>query len=203
MRKLFTLLLALLLVVPIVSPAYLQPEDIKFRAGGPQRYNEYFYDPRVQTQKYDVTVHMTPQEAPIFARGYPAYYPRGTARVQTVRSPYKSSSSVHIQTKDLRPSWQDSTFYQGWLYNSKSGATLNMGQFEAINGGVGELIYSGTADLFPYDTVFISREPRPDADPRPSDDIVLNGQIDYGAYQYYAPTPILSKYGQYGRTYIQ
>lgn len=202
MKKLFLLAMVFLLIVPSAL-AYLQAEDIKFRAGGPQRYNDYFYDPRVQTDKFDTMIHMTPPEPPIWARGYPSYYPRGTARIQSVRSPYKSSSSVHIQTKDLRPSWQDTTLYQGWLFNSRSGAYLNLGQFEAIGGGVGQLIFQGSQYLNPYDYVIITREPRSDADPRPSTDVVLNGKVTLGAYQYYAPVPLLSKWGQYGYTYNQ
>lgn len=198
--KLITFLLVALLAIP-ASLALLAPEDMRFRSGGPQRYNEYFYDPRVQRQEFDTIIYLTPPEPPIFARGYPAYYQRGTARIKSVRNPYKPSGQVLISTKDLRPSYNDNTWYQGWLYDADSGAFLNLGVFEAIGGGVGEIDYWGFQYLDAYDYVVVTREPRDDTDPRPSDDQVLIGKITHQPYTAYLPTPMLGEKAQYGRTY--
>ncbi len=198
MKKLMTLALLFLLTIPAAIAA-LKPEDIKFREGGPQRYNEYFYDPRVQDKKFDVNVHLTPVEAPVFARGYPHYYPRGTAWVQSVRSQYNSHGAVTVSVKDLRPSYYDNTHYQAWLYDADSGYTLNLGKFEAVGGGVAEMKFRGSYYFDAYDYVLITREPRDDTDPRPSNDEVLIGKILFR--KLYEPLPLLGERAQYGYSY--
>jgi hypothetical protein len=201
MKKLLTLGLVLLLIMPVVlGYVYLKPEDIKFRAGGVQRLNEYFYDARVRNQiTVDQWVYLTPPEPPIFATGQPPFYPRGTAQVTSVRSAYQPKGSVTIKVKDLRPSSYDNTYYQAWLYDSRSGGYLNLGMFEAIMGGVGELEIDMTNYFDAYDMVMITREPRDDSDPRPTDDIVLLGKIMKN--QYYEPMPVLGAKAQYGWSY--
>jgi hypothetical protein len=201
MRKLFALCLLFLMVMPVVlGYIYMKPEDIKFREGGPQRYNEYFYDPRVQTFRIDTWVYLTPPNPPIYATGQPAIYPRGTVRLQSRRSPYIPFGAVTLNVKDLRPSEMDNTYYQAWLYDSVSGQYLNLGLFETIGGGVGEIEMPQMTNYFdPYEMVVVTREPRDDKDPRPSTDVVLMGKIMKQSY--FVPSPILGEKQQTGYSY--
>lgn len=200
MNKLVAIALAVTLILPTVAAlVYVKPEDIRFRPGGVQRFNEYFYDPRIQYKKLVTTVYLTPPQPPVFARGYPPFYPRGTARLQSVRSAYKPTGEVLIDVKDLRPSYQDNSYYQAWLYDAESGYALNLGQFETYGGGVGSMEYNGNHYFDAYDYVLITREPKDDIDPRPSNDEVLIGKIQQR--QYYEPTPLLGARASYGYTY--
>jgi hypothetical protein len=197
--KLLPFLLAALLIAPVVfSEVYMKPEDIKFREGGVQRFNPYFYDPRVQTFKQNVWVYLEAPQPPIWATGQPAIYPRATARLQSIKSPYQPSGSVMLQTKDLRPSSFDNTWYQLWLYDVESDYYLNLGLFDAIEGGVGTLEFTSNHYFDPYDMVVVTREKRDDNDPRPSTDIVLLGKIVWQSY--YVP-PLLKEKAEMGYSY--
>jgi len=199
MKKPAVIIMLFLLLVPVsLGYVYLKPEDIRFRAGGPQRYNPYFYDPRVQTFKQDVWVYLTPPKPPVSASGQPATYPRGTARVQSTRSPYLPNAYVTIKVKDLRPSEYDNTYYQAWLLDSDTGYSLNLGLFDTIGGGVGSMSFMSTNYLDPYDFVVITREPRDDKDLRPSTDVVLMGKIVW--QKYYVPS-LLGEKEQMGYSY--
>jgi hypothetical protein len=199
-RKLAALGIAFLLLAPfVIGYVYLKPEDIKFREGGVQRLNEYFYDPRVQTFRQDSWVYLEPPQAPIFATGQPPYYPRGTVRVQSQRSPYYPASSIHLKVKDLRPSDYDNTYYQAWMYDPESGYHLSLGIFDTIGGGVGALEFTSQHYFDAYDFVVITREPRNDQDPSPSNDVALIGK--FVKQQYYVPSPILGEKQQTGYSY--
>ncbi len=199
MRRLSVFGILFLLVIPVVlGYVYIKPDDIKFRSGGVERFNPYFYDPRVQTFKLDTWVYLVAPEPPIFATGQPAIYPRGTARVQSTRSPYYPKGSVKVKVKDLRPTDNDNSLYQAWLLHSESGQYLNLGLFEALGGGVGELEFESTHYYDPYDFVVITREPRGDTDPNPSSDVVLIGSIV--KQDYYVPSELVTKQ-MYGYTY--
>jgi len=200
MNKFVALALLALLVAPsVLAAVYVKPEDIKFRAGGVHRFNEYFYDPRVQDKKFDVRVYLTPPNPPVFARGYPPFYPRGSAWIQSVRTQYKPHGAVTVSVKELRPSYNDNTVYQAWLYDADSGYALSLGQFETIGGGVADLKFRGSFYFDAYDYVLVTREPNDDIDPRPSDDEVLIGKISFRAL--YEPMPLLGERAQYGYSY--
>jgi hypothetical protein len=200
MKKLLMLGLLFLLVMPVVfGYIYIKPADIKFREGGPQRYNEYFYDPRVQTFRIDTWVYLVPPQPPIFATGQPAIYPRGTVKVKSTRSPYQPVGSIMLKVKDLRPSEMDNTYYQAWLFDSESGQYLNLGLFDTVQGGVGVLETNLLTYFDPYDFVIVTREPRSDEDPRPSNDQVLIGKIT--KQNYFVPTPILGEKQLMGYSY--
>jgi hypothetical protein len=199
-NKLAALALVFLLVTPAVMAAiYVKPQDIRFREGGVNRLSEYLYDPRIQYKKLDTWVYLNPPQPPIFARGYPPYYPRGTARIESTRSAYKPAGNVILTVKDLRPSTDDNTLYQVWLYDSDSGYMLSLGQFEALGGGVGDLHYIGTQYYDAYEYIIVTREPRNDPDPRPSNDEVLVGKIEQK--RYYEPQPVLGARASYGYAY--
>jgi hypothetical protein len=190
--KFAPLLLAALLIAPVVfSEVYMKPEDIRFRAGGVERLNPYAYDPRVQTFKQNVWVYLEPPQPPIWATGQPAIYPRATLRLQSIKSPYMPSGSAMLQTKDLRPSSFDNTWYQLWLYDTESDYYLNLGLFDAMEGGVGTLEFQSNHYFDPYDMVVITREKRDDNDPRPSTDIALLGRIVW--QEYYVPAVLKQK----------
>jgi hypothetical protein len=200
MNKLVALALAMLLVVPSVLGAiYVKPEDIRFREGGVHRFNEYLYDPRVQDKTLDQFVYLTPPKPPVFARGYPHYYPRGTAKVQSLRSQYKPIGHVVLQVKDLRPSIYDNSVYQAWLYDADSGYLLNLGQFLVEEGNNARVHYSSTHYFDAYDFVLVTREPYNDPDPRPSNDEVLIGRI--AQKKLYEPEPLLGERASYGYSY--
>jgi hypothetical protein len=200
MSRLVCIGLLVLLVMPsVLAAVYVKPEDIKFREGGVHRLSEYLYDPRIQYKKLETWIHLTPPQAPIFARGYPHYYPRGTARIQSVRSAYKPSGRVHIQVKDLRTSYYDNSVYQAWLYDSDSGYSFNLGRFEAREGNNAEMSYSGSHYFDAYDFVMITRERKDDIDPRPSSDEVLIGRMVQK--DFYEPLPLLGEREQSGYTY--
>ncbi len=200
MKKLAALGLAFLLLAPLViGYVYIKPEDIKFREGGVQRFNEYFYDPRVQTFKQDTWVYLEPPEPPVFATGQPQYYPRGTARVQSQRSPYIPHGNILLKVKDLRPSDYDNSYYQAWLLDAESGYYLNLGVFDTIGGGVASMQFNMQKYFDPFDFVVVTREPRDDEDPRPSDDVVLIG--NFVKKDYYVPSPILGEKQMAGYSY--
>lgn len=213
MNKLIALGLVLLFILPLalgyvyVKPGnnvsnmnFITPNDIKFRAGGVQRFNEYFYDARVQNRELKVSVALTPVNPPIFATGQPAFYPRGMAMLTSLRSAYYPRGHMTLSVKDLRESGTDNTYYQAWLVNSKSGYPFNLGRFDTVGGGVGTLEYWGTNYWDAYDTMIITREPRDDTDPRPSKDVVLMGMIKQNTYQ--EPMPPLGERASYGWSYF-
>ena len=200
MKRIVAIAMALLLVMPIVVGfIYVKPADIRFREGGVFRLNDYFFDPRVQYKKTEVFVYLTPPKPPVFARGYPPYYPRGTARIQSVRSVYKPHARVEIQIKDVRPSYYDNTVYQAWLYDEDTGYMFNLGIFQAIEGNNAKTRYWGSHYFDAYEYVIITREPYNDIDPRPSDDEILIGKLPQK--QYYEPKPVLDSRARYGYTY--
>jgi hypothetical protein len=197
MNKSIALILIALMVVQAVS-ALVSQSDIPFRAGGPQRLGEYFYDPRVQSTQFDINVPLEPVKPPIFARGYPPYYPRGHARLTSVRNPFRPLGQAIIYVKDVRPTSQDNSLYQAWLYDADSGYLLNLGKFDT-SASVGQLHYTGKHYFDVYDYVLLTREPRVDPDPRPSNDEVLIGRIvPATAYQ---PMPLLRGKAQSGYSY--
>ena len=201
MNKFIALALAILLTLPIVfSEVYIKPSDIEFRQGGVSRLNQWFYDPRVQPTKMDMWMQLRPPSPPIFARGYPPYYPRGTAWIQSTRSAYKPIGAITIQTKDLRSSYNDNTYYEGWLYDVDTGYSLSLGKFQTVMGGVAEHKFRGSFYFNAYEYLLVTREPADDMDPRPSDDEVLIGTIRKP--EYFEPTE-LGTQGLYGRSYVR
>jgi hypothetical protein len=170
----------------------MTPKDIEKQYGGVERISNY--DPRVRYKKLDVNVNLRPMEPVVFARGFPPYFPRGNARVESVRSAFIPTGNVIIKVKDLQPSWIGNTYYQAWLYDKESGYTLNLGIFEALSGGVGILQYRAAHYFDHYDEVWISQEPAYDLDPTPNK-IVLRGIISQN--NYHEPDPAGRK-AQYG-----
>lgn len=200
MNKLLALSLVFLIVAPAVMGfVYIKPVDVKFRENSIYKLNDYSYDPRVTSKKVETTVYLTPPQPPTFARGYPAYYPRGTARIQSVRTQYRPQAMANIDIKDVRPSSYDKTVYQAWLYDAESGYSLNLGQFQALEGNNAEMTYTGAHYFDAYDYVLVTREPANDIDPRPSNDEVLIGKIVQK--DYHEPLPQLGKREQYGYSY--
>ena len=166
--------------------------------GGPDRFTNY--DVRAQTRsipyKIDQTVYLAPPGGhKAYEKGYPPYAPRGTARIYSSQSRSNAVGEVLIHTKDIEPSYNDNTFYEGWLFDSKTGYRTSLGVFKAVFGGVGALTYKITTYLDGFDYVLITKEPKNDQDPRPSDEIVLIGEIQTPA-QYVRPfTYTQSQYG--------
>ncbi|MBW3002348.1 hypothetical protein KY338_04255 [Candidatus Woesearchaeota archaeon] len=146
--------------------------------------------------RIDQTVYLAPPGGwEEYERGYPPYAPRGTARIYSSQSRSNAVGEVIISTKDIAPSYNDNTVYEAWLYSSSTGYRTSLGVFKAIFGGVGALTYKITTYLDGYDYVIITKEPKNDNDPRPSDDIVLIGEIQAPA-QYVRPfTYTQSQYG--------
>ncbi|MBW3004572.1 hypothetical protein KY310_01965 [Candidatus Woesearchaeota archaeon] len=157
-------------------------------------------DVRAQTRsipyRIDQTVYLAPPDGwEEYERGYPPYAPRGTARIYSSQSRSNAVGEVIISTKDIEPSYNDNTVNEAWLYDIDTGYRTSLGVFKSIFGGVGALTYKITTYLDGYDYVIITKEPKNDVDPRPSDDIILIGEIQTPA-QYVRPfTYTQSQYG--------
>ncbi|MBD3303976.1 hypothetical protein GF343_02435 [Candidatus Woesearchaeota archaeon] len=151
---------------------------------------------RSRPYKIDQTVYLAPPGGwEEYERGYPPYAPRGTARIYSSQSRSNAVGEVIISTKDIKPSYNDNTWYEGWLFDSTTGYRTSLGVFKAVFGGVGALTYKITTYLDGYDYVIITKEPKNDNDPRPSDEIALIGEIKPPA-QYVRPfTYTQSQYG--------
>lgn len=121
-----------------------------------------------------------------YERGYPPYAPRGTARIYSSEARSNAIGEVLISTKDIEPSYNDNTVYEAWLYDKDTGYRTSMGQFKTVFGGVGSLQYKVATYLDGYDYIIITKEPKLDLDPRPSQDVVLLGPITSPA-QYSRP----------------
>jgi len=184
MRYITTAFIVLVLLASTVlaTHIYRTPFEIENKGAygqyqGPRRVVDY--DPRVTGYlKIEEIVYLEPLDGPANIRGYPPYAPRGTARFNTARSRYYPRGQVIIKVKDVPTSYSDGSAYEGWVYDEDSGYYLSLGIFKAIQGGVGVLYYRATNYLDHYDYVVITREPYPDTDPSPSDDIVLYGLIE-------------------------
>lgn len=188
-------ILALLVVAGIASAqTYLTPTDIKFREGGVQRFNPYFFDPRIVYRKLDTFVYLRPIEPITFSRGYPPFFPRGTARVESVRDKFFPEGQVQVKVKDLKPSWVGNSYYKAFLVDDDSGYWLNLGTFEALGGGTGVLEYRGQHYFDEYDRVVISEVQYFDSVERGTP--ILAGLIKQRDY-YEPPQP--AYYRQFGR----
>ena len=167
-------------------------------AGVLNRYGVQYitdYDARIQYNKMDLRASLTPVIQPEFVRGSPPYFPRGIARIQSVRSSYKPMGQVLITTKEIQPSYIENSVYVAWLRDDETGYMLNVGSFEAAGGGVGVLNYHSTLYFDAYDTVVITKEPRNDDNPLPGETILI-GAITKRAIYEPAPPARKAAYGE-------
>ena len=188
MKKIITigtvLLLLLASIVIVQAAKYVSPFPYAgssiytdpYRAG-PQRFTDY--DTRVQRPfRISQTVYLLPPggQKP-YEKGFAPYAPRGTARIYSSQARAYATGEVIIKTKDLEPSYKKNMLREGWLYDSKTGYRTSMGKFKTIFGGVGSLTYHVNTYLDGYDYIIITEEPPIDPDPRPSETILLMGEI--------------------------
>ena len=157
------------------------------------------FDPRIQSfySWNDVVSLEPPGAATVSVDGYNAHrQPRGSAYISTTRAynPPTATGSISIKVKELDISQNYDTFFEAWLVDDETGYWLSLGLFNTDHFGNGILntflperqrLYH---NLDAYDAVIVTREPYPDVDPRPTDDVVLYGRIEKREFLESLPT---------------
>ncbi|MBD3361970.1 hypothetical protein GF358_04240 [Candidatus Woesearchaeota archaeon] len=153
----------------------------------PVKYGQYrstHYDPRViNYYRLNAFVSLNPIEEPMFERGMHPFYPRGSARIISSRSPLLPKGQVQLSVKDMGSSSRTGLAYEGWLFDEQSGYALSLGVFRTIGFGNGELDWRTSQYIDEFDYIFITEEPYPDYDPTPGP-VVLQGRIPKRDYFY-------------------
>ena len=84
--------------------------------------------------------------------------------------------TVKLQVRDLPPIARDEIL-QAWLGDEKTGFFLPIGSIRPVTYGVTSLDFEIQDFLHMYDVIMVTKEPFPDYDLFPSDDVVLIGDI--------------------------
>lgn len=149
------------------------------------------YDPNMRGfARMDVPVTLTPPGYADMVKNYPTGYttlhiPQGTARVLSLSNVFKSAfkdraqSAVYLQLRGIPPTAYDFR-YKAWLYDEDADYWQSMGTIP-FRGGIqstASLDWEINRPVWMYDYVYVTKEPFPDEDPRPSDDVILMGEID-------------------------
>lgn len=172
------------------SSIYTDPDR-----AGPDRLTHY--DQRVQPpREIKKTVFLEPPGGtqPL-VRGFPHFAPRGNALVYSSTARAYAIGQVVLKTKDIEPSYNDNTYYEGWLFDADTGYRTSMGVFKAVFGGNGLLQYNVQDYLDGYDYIIVTKEPKPDLDPSPSQEVVLVGEINPPVSYYNPFTQTQTDYG--------
>ncbi|MBW2986026.1 hypothetical protein KY333_01515 [Candidatus Woesearchaeota archaeon] len=172
------------------SSIYTDPDR-----AGPHRFTHY--DQRVQPpREIKKTVFLEPPggQEPL-VRGFPAFAPRGNALIYSSTARAYALGQVVLKTKDIEASSKDNTYYEGWLFDADTGYRTSLGVFQATTFGNGLLQYNIDDYLDGYDYILVTKEPKPDLDPSPSQEVVLIGEIQ-APVSYYKPfTSTQTDYG--------
>jgi len=156
------------------------------RARSPGRISNW--DPQMRGfSRIDVAVPLYPytfveRDYPTGELGGTNHLTKGTARVLSLSNSQKSAfysreqGSVHMKIRELVPASSEELF-EAWLVDDESEYFLSMGLFNTGIAGTASLDFSIHRPLIGYDRVVITKEPFPDRDPRPSNNVVLVGAI--------------------------
>ena len=159
------------------------------RARNPQVTSNY--DPNMRGfARIDVAVKLYPPGFDVTTRIYPDVngmyqFPEGTARVLSLSNVVNSAfynrpqGSVLMAFRGM-PVVGDDHRFQAWLYDADNDFWQSLGLLD-VRGQI-----SGTAShtweifrpIWMYDWVYVTREPFPDTDPRPSEEVILEGEIE-------------------------
>lgn len=154
------------------------------------------WDPNVRGyDRLDVSVDLLPYY-PVEASldGTPRLS-KGTVRLVSRGNPYGSAdvgkrwirSSIFIHLQDLPPA-EDGFIYEAWLMDNDAEYPLSLGLVNSGQQFTGYLFTEISRLLMPFDAVMITKEPFPDLDPSPSDEIYLWGDIEQPRQQQGVPT---------------
>jgi hypothetical protein len=165
----------------------------------PVKYGQYrstHYDPRViNYYRLNEFIYLNPVEEPMFERGMTPFYPRGTVRIISSRSPLLPKGQVQVKVKEIGSSSRTGLAYEGWLYDEQSGYALSVGVFRTVGFGTGALDWRTEQYIDHYDYFFITEEAYPDYDPRPGP-VLLQGRIPKRDYFYEREfAPVKKSYG--------
>lgn len=119
---------------------------------------------------------------------------KATARVQSLSNSFYSAYKdrpqgiVMMKIRELPP-LSSEELYEAWIVDEDSGYPLSMGLFKTGIQGTASFDFEIRRPLMGFDTLVVTREPFPDYDPRPSNDIILVGFIEPPREQGYDYVP--------------
>lgn len=133
----------------------------------------------------NTAVSLTPLPVELQERENIIVLPRGTVRIISQYGHFGSGgdtdspvSEIYLQVRDLPPIG-GSNRYELWLFDAEKGNSMSLGLFYVGIGGSGQVSLEFPKSFVNYDFVAITKEPFPDADPRPDiNEIIVMGAID-------------------------
>lgn len=165
----------------------LDTDEFWRRSRSPGRISNW--DPRVRGfSRMDVAVPLYPYS--FVERDYPTgaatginHLSKGTARVLSLSNSFNSAfytreqGNVHMKLRELPPVSKEELF-EAWLVDDDSEYFLSMGLFNTGISGTASVDFSINRPLIGYDRIVVTKEVFPDRDPRPSNNVVLVGEIE-------------------------
>ncbi len=127
----------------------------------------------------NIYVELKPTDLQLTSRPQINGSPEGYARVISKKA-WSSSlmqGTVLLRTKDL-PLLAPLYMYEAWLLDEDTGMSMSLGVFQpAPVGRIATLEYTSSTPLNAFETIIVTSEPFPDADPSPGQ-IVLAGNLN-------------------------
>jgi len=137
------------------------------------------FDPNMRgSSRRNVYVELEPlQTGLIFQNNFPTTS-RGAARLvsEVPGNTGPPRGTVVMQVRDLLPIEKDEV-YEAWLVDEDTGYALSMGVFRPVTYGTTTFNFQTENFLHLYEVIMVTKEPFPDHDKWPGDDVVLVGSI--------------------------
>jgi hypothetical protein len=159
------------------------------RGRSPSRISNW--DPNIRGfARIDVPVKLHPPGYEITTRVYPStdtiyHQAEGTARVLSLSNVINSAfhdrpqGTVYMKIRGL-PVVGENHRYRAWLYDTETNFWQSMGAMD-VRGQISSTLshdWEIWRPIWMYDWIYVTREPFPDTDPRPSEEVVLEGEIE-------------------------
>jgi len=147
------------------------------RGRDPSRISNF--DPNIRGySKRNVYIELAPLQTGLILQNNFPTTSRGVARLiseipDNVGPP---QGTVALQVRDLLPITNEEV-YEAWLVDENTGYVLSIGLLRPATYGTTTLNFKTENFLHLYETIMVTKEPYPDNDKWPSDDVVLIGNI--------------------------
>ncbi|PIN74578.1 hypothetical protein COV18_06825 [Candidatus Woesearchaeota archaeon CG10_big_fil_rev_8_21_14_0_10_37_12] len=159
----------------------LDTSDFSSRGRDPSRISNF--DPGMKgSDRVDIVVNLFPAEVVNQVVAGISTISKGTVRVLSQGNQYGSGSSspyrsveVYLQSRNLPPLGSEN-YYEVWLVDTSSGYPISLGLMESGIGSTAQLRFQLNGEL-KGDAIMVTVEPFPDIDPRPTENVVLYGEI--------------------------
>lgn len=166
----------------IYSSAFnLKTNSFSNRGRDPSKISNF--DPNMRGfARLDVSVSLLPYQPAVQTIGTSTTAPSGTAKIFSTGNEYGSGSNkpypktqVFVNVASLPPVG-DNEIYEAWLVDKETNYALSLGLLKSGIGLTSSLFFEISRAVHMFDSVMITKELYPDANPKPGE-IVLLGKI--------------------------